>query len=407
MRKPISLVIYLRTLFLATIVCTSAMAFGQTEHYYAFHGPDGQSPSGSLITDNVGNLYGVTILGGTAGVGVVYQISKLSGHATEKVLYSFTGTQGDGAYPVGNLIFDTAGNLYGTTSGGGTYNQGTIFKLSPPDYPANDWTLKILYTFTGQTGGGPQSGLIMDAEGNLYGTTSSGGDYGLGTVFELDRNNKLETLHSFMGSPSDGRIPLASLIIDSDMNLYGTTAAGGAYDNGTVFELSSSGGVWAETILHTFGAAGDGVAPYDPLTMNQFGVLAGTTITGVNEGQSCGTVFTLGPPPDRPYGILYSFGQDGDGCNIVSGVAGANGVMFGTTQLGGLNSDQGTVFELTRSPGSNRWMANTVFTFNGNDGENPEGLTIYKNKLYGVTGNGGDLGSCGGRGCGTVFELGP
>jgi hypothetical protein len=191
------------------------------------------------------------------------------------------------------------------------------------------------------------------------------------------------------------------------MNLYGITGSGGLYDNGTIFELSSSDGVWTETILHAFGAAGDGVAPFGQLTVSQFGVLAGTTITGVNAEQSCGTVFTLGPPPDRPYRILYSFGQDGNGCSIVGGVVGANGALFGTTQLGGFNSGQGTVFELTRSPGSRRWTANTLFTFNGNDGENPTDLTIYKNKLYGVTANGGHLGLCGGRGCGTVFELAP
>ena len=195
---------------------------------YSFSGPpDGMNPQADLVEDTKGNLYGTTSQGGVTGgacgslgCGVVF---KLDTTGKETVLYSFAGEPTDGADPMAGLILDVSGNLYGTTSQGGTSNFGTVFKL--------DTTGKetVLYSFTGKPtdGADPMAGLVLDAAGNLYGTTSQGGtSSNFGTVFKLGTTGKETVLYSFTGGPSDGADPMAGLVLDAAGNLYGTTSQG-------------------------------------------------------------------------------------------------------------------------------------------------------------------------------------
>jgi uncharacterized repeat protein (TIGR03803 family) len=241
-------------------------------HSFDINAGDGQSPQGALVMDSAGNLYGVTPLGGGRKLGIVYELTPEAGGSwKEKIIHTFVGGS-DGRSPQAGLIIDKKGNLYGTTYQGGTgtncgaFACGTVFELSPKT--GGGWTEKILYSFKGGTGDGqnPAASLLMDSAGNLYGTTVAGGTGGSvnsGTVFKLSPNGSggyTETvLHSFTSGGTDGCNPFAGLVLDSKGNLYSTTGAGGTYGFGTVFELSpGSKGKWTETILHSFGASGDG-----------------------------------------------------------------------------------------------------------------------------------------------------
>ncbi|HUA14888.1 MAG TPA: choice-of-anchor tandem repeat GloVer-containing protein [Verrucomicrobiae bacterium] len=204
---------------------------------------DGLSPGSSLLRDSLGNLYGTTSEGGNyrcvSGCGTVF---KLSPTGVEKVMHRFAGrSKGDGGYPQGGLIRDSAGNFYGTTAIGGSANQGTIYKMDTTD------KVTILYSFQGGTDGSqPWGNLVMDSSGNLYGTTSAGGDLsctiresvGCGIVFKLDPSGVETILHSFAGMPADGAQPLVGLTLGSDGNLYGTTLYGGPSNAGTIFEIA-------------------------------------------------------------------------------------------------------------------------------------------------------------------------
>ena len=259
---------------------------------YSFTGgADGSGPTGVLVQDKSGNLYGTTIGGGvqagSSGFGVVYKLDP-SGHET--VLYSFTGGA-DGGYPTGGVIRDSAGNLYGTGWYGGVFNEGVVFKVDTSNQE------KVLYSFTGRAdGGSPSSGLVQDPAGNLYGTTEGGGNLcngaGCGVVFKLDTNGHESVLHSF--SYTDGAFPgLATLIQDPSGNLYGVTYGGGPscvfFGCGVVFKLDPSGN---ETVLHNFTATeGDGGNPSAGLLLDASGSLYGTTVWGGTSG--LGTVFKL------------------------------------------------------------------------------------------------------------------
>ena len=214
---------------------------------YSFinNGTDGIVPDGGVIFDGAGNLYGTTFSGGTHSEGTVYELTPAGGGGwTEKVLHSFDQNGTDGAFPAAALIFDTAGNLYGTTAGGGTYSKGTVFELTPVG--GGTWTEKVLYSFgNGTDGFSPYSGLVFDAAGNLYGTAYYGGTYSRGTVFELSPGAggtwTEKVLHSF-GNGTDASQPFSGLTFDTAGNLYGTTEVGGAHTAGTVYELTPAGG---------------------------------------------------------------------------------------------------------------------------------------------------------------------
>jgi uncharacterized repeat protein (TIGR03803 family) len=262
----------------------------------------GYHPSNGLVMDAQGNLYGTTFSGGsyqtTANGGTVFELSPSSTQEwSEKVLWNF-GNGDDGNFPQCTLVFDKAGNLYGTTvTGRGTTAGGMVFELSPG---TSGWTESILFGFDvdgdSQTGIGPQAGVVLDAEGNLYGTTAYGGPHFMGDVFELSPSaggTWTETvLHTF--AKGDGNTPDAGVILDSAGNLYGTTFMGGKANAGTVYELSRSSGTWTEKILHNFQAAnGDGTSPLAGLVMDSKGYLYGTTTNG-GVG-AYGTVFQVKP----------------------------------------------------------------------------------------------------------------
>jgi uncharacterized repeat protein (TIGR03803 family) len=287
-------------------------ASGYTEKVlYTFTGFDGGFPLSVLIMDSSGNLYGTANGGGANGYGVVFELVNSSGSYSEKVLYSFGANAADGAYPLSSLVMDAAGNLYGTTSEDlgpfscGHTSCGTVFELvnSPGGY-----TESVLYTFAESNGANPQAGLVMDSSGDLYGTTSNGGAYGFGTVFELTNSSGTYTekvLHSFGGTPTDGVMPVASLLMDGSGNLFGTTKMGGSatlcdgLGCGTAFELFYYSGTYTEQVLHSFGEVGDGESPAAALIMDSAGNLYSTTEVG-GSSLSLGTVFEITAPTTTP-----------------------------------------------------------------------------------------------------------
>ena len=257
-------------------------------HSFAGSPTDGMNPLAGLIMDSAGNLYGTTSSGGANGDGTVF---KISATGTETVLHSFAGLPSDGRKANAGLTMDSAGNLSTTEAGGlGAYDFGTVFKISV------DGTESILFSFSGVDGGEPEAGLIMDSAGNLYGTTSSGGTATLltsGEVFKISPAGAETVLHFFTGgitpAITDGGYPRAGLIIDSAGNLYGTTSLGGANDEGTVFKISAAGSL---SILHSFaGATTDGNEPLGGLIVDSAGNLYGTSAVG--GANDAGTAFKI------------------------------------------------------------------------------------------------------------------
>lgn len=249
---------------------------------------DGSSPSGGLVADPAGNLYGTTIDdgGGAGGVGAVYEMTQSNGSWTESIIYGFAVNNGDAEHPYGGVIFDSAGNLYGTSAYGGAYGNGTVFKLTPS---ANGWTDTVLYSFQNSSDGGhPYGNLVFDRSGNLYGESYSGGLDNAGTIFELTPSGgswTFQLLHSF---GTDGPT-LGGLIIDAAGNLYGTT-----YEPGSVFRLTPSGGGWTYSSLHHFTGGRDGAEPLGNLLLDSHGNLFGTTWAGGGAG-SYGVVYEIMP----------------------------------------------------------------------------------------------------------------
>src|SRR5579864_3085558 len=275
-------------LVLATASATRAQAPTFTV-LHSFTGPstDGAIPTAALVKDAADNLYGTTAFGGLSNCSVFGDVGcgtifKLDPSGNETVLHRFFGA--DGAFPAASLVRDAAGNLYGTTVNGGgagfcrNFGCGTVFKLDPSG------ALTVLHAFVGSSdGGNPTAGLIMDAAGNLYGTTGFGGDFGPGAVFKLDPSGNETTLHSFSGP--DGREPSAPLIMDAAGNLYSTTFRGGAANAGNVFKLDPATG--SLTVLHEFTGGSDGGHPGAGLIMDSSFNHKGTTESG---GAGFGTV---------------------------------------------------------------------------------------------------------------------
>jgi len=381
-------------------------------HSFNNNGVDGMYPYAGLIFDSAGNLYTTTQNGGIYYGGTVVKLSPSQGGGwTETVLHNFNPSTTDGFNPLAGLIVDRAGNLYGTTSGGGsgTSPAGTVFELSPSG--SVGWTEKVLHNFNnnGTDGAHPFSGLVLDGSGNLYGTTTSGGSNGDGVVFELSPNGSggwtEMLLHSFNGT--DGGYPGAALIFDGSGNLYGTTENGGANNFGTVFELSPNGsGGWTETLLHSFNFNGsDGVYPYAGVIFDAAGNLYGTTWEGGT--YVYGTVFELMPQPGGSWSetVLHSFQPNGvDGVSPQSAglIVDAAGHLFGTTINGG-RYNVGTMFEMSHN-GNGSWIENVYsFDYNGTDGATPDASLISDaaGNFYGTTSNGGTSAA------GTAFEMSP
>lgn len=389
--------------------------------------PDGEVPFAGLARDAAGNLYGTTVTGGGAQAGTVF---KLDAAGKETVLHSFAGPPTDGAAPFAGVVRDEAGNLYGTTFNGGASSTcsaglgcGVVFKL---DAAGNE---TVLYNFIGPPtdGANPLGNLVRDTAGNLYGTTFSGGSStnvcpgGCGVVFKLDAIGNETVLYSFTGKRGDGADPAGGLVQDEAGNLYGATTFGGESSRcgglgcGVVFKLETSG---KETVLHRFvGPPTDGTNPTAPLVRDAAGNLFGTTTTGGDSSNcpgagttgGCGVVFKLETSGEET--VLHNFAgppTDGSG-SLVGLIRDAAGNLYGTTSNGGSikgceGFGCGVVFKLDKAR-----KETVLHSFAGprkHDGAIPDGVLIRDaaGNLYGTTANGGSSNACSG-GCGVVFKL--
>jgi len=407
----------------AAVVAASGNAKASTfEVLHVFTGApsDGNGPSSNLLEDAAGNLYGETNSGGSGcpqygGCGSVFEVAP---DGTETVLYNFcTKTNcADGSFPMGNLAEDGAGNLYGTTTGGGANDAGAVFKVSPGGQET------VLYSFCSvancSDGASPHGGVILDQSGNLYGTTFYGGlqNCGCGTAFKVTPAGTESVLYSFCSQANcaDGESPLAGLTMDQGGNLYGTTEYGGNvgtgvcsnYGCGTVFAITTAG---VEKVLHAFcnpKNCSDGNAPWAGVLLGSSGNLYGTTVSG-GSGQycdltyGCGVVFQL--TPNGAESVIYSFCNEGncvDGMDPFAGLsADKKGNLYGTTFYGGENRlSAGTMFKVT-DRGAERALTSFGNRIHGSFPQSP--VTIdAAGYIYGTTGDGGDK-KCD---CGLVFR---
>jgi uncharacterized repeat protein (TIGR03803 family) len=397
-RRAASAALSLAVVLLAAVATRSAQAQTFTPLYQFSGGKDGGNPLAGLVEDAAGNLYGTTsgggVIGGTCkillGCGVVF---KLDTSSKETVLYSFTGLA-DGESPSGGLILDAAtGNLYGI-AGGGVSKAGVVFKV---DTSGSNYA--VLYSFTGGADGyGPQGGLVLDtATGNLYGATQGGGASMKGAVFKLDTSSIETVLYSFTGG-ADGSGPLGSLVLDAG-NLYGTTP-------GTVFKVDATTG--AETTLHTFTGKADGGALRAGVVLDPGGNLYGTAsiggalncLGGQNNKTSCGLVFKLDPSGVE---TEYNFTPGAGEIPSAGLVRDSAGNLYGTTEFTGPHAGTSALlFRMNDSNGSETVLL--TFAGGGLDSSSPVGSLILDASgrvLYGATEFGGFYGA------GTVFKFAP
>jgi len=446
----------------ACTLALSATMFASVWHekvLYSFQGPpDGAVPAGAMAFDKAGNLYGVTTLGGVGPCaptqcGTVFQLqppATKGGAWTEQVLHIFGGhAKGDGNTPAGGVIFDAAGNLYGTTAYGGTGNCvvlgsksgcGTVFVMKPPATKGGKWTENVLYSFkSGKDGYLPNGDLVFDHAGNLYGATEFGGGFGscdapfyqfCGTIFELSppkvKSGKWteKVLYHFK-SGKDGANPNGGLVLDGVGNIYGTTYVGGSttlcvftgfVGCGTVFKLGKPGnpsGVWRERVLYAFtGLPSDGLHPVAGLARRSNGNLYGTTLGGGT--QEDGVIFQLIPPTKGGTQwnetLIHNFSGGSDGGSTLTGlVPDFSGNFYGTS--GGGASRGGLLFRLNTSAANTdvaTWNLSVLYNFTGSpDGYSPVSLVrAGTGVLYGATLYGGTGQACRG-GCGAVFQAKP
>ena len=401
-------------------VASCALAGAQTEKaIYSFLGePDGQAPEGPVVFDRSANLYGATPFGGAFGLGSIYKLTRSGTSWTETILYSFGTTTNDATTPVGNVVFDAKGNLYGAAALGGVNGAGAVFELSPPAISGGTWTETTLYSFSLVNKKDPAPcGLLWVNGLHLYGVAMMGGTDN-GGIFELTPpatgGTWLEqTIYAFTGG-SDGKYPglgCGPLIADKSGNLYGVTEKGGSNNEGTVFELSppaTSGGSWTESVLYSFASGTtDGQEPAGPLAFDANGNLFGTTTIGGSHVHE-GTVFELTPAGSGLWNesIVYSFGGfSTDGYGPYDGVLfDKAGNMYGTT-VSSVSNNNGTVWELSPPAISGgAWTEAILHNFTGGaDGGQPYGALISgpSGVLYGTTFNGG------GSNVGVVYQVVP
>ncbi|MGA8489968.1 MAG: choice-of-anchor tandem repeat GloVer-containing protein [Terriglobales bacterium] len=330
---------------------------------YSFTGgSDGKNPYGGVTLDSKGDLYGTTVSGGSGGAcsgdgcGVVFLLSKSGKRWVETVMYNFTGGK-DGSGPGGAVVFDSVGNLYGTTPDGGNLHKcnglgcGVVYQISP--VRGGGWKQTVLHTFTGGADGavGSLGPLLVDKAGNVFGVAELGGDPSCqcGTVFRLRTVSgkwKFKTLDAFKGAPQAG-FPYGGVIADSKGNLYGSTYYGGANGAGSVFKLTKSAGEFMESVLYSFTGGSDGGSPTTTLIFDAKANLYGTTSAG-GDSNGDGVVFKLTPKSGGKWSesVVHHFGKKGDGANPYYGlVRNKAGVLFGTTAIGG-GSGEGVVFQI-------------------------------------------------------------
>jgi uncharacterized repeat protein (TIGR03803 family) len=400
------------TLVLFCLILAGNARAANTEkvlHAFYVNPNDGSSVYSSLTIDTAGNLYGTTVGGGTHGSGIVFRLRLTSGgNWQEIVLYNFTGGP-DGGNPYATLVLDSAGNLHGTTSAGGTKQKscsggcGVVFRLTPS--PTGQWKETVLHSFKGTDGSVPHAGVVFDAAGNLYGATLGGGSAGNGTVYKLTPSAAgwTETvLHNFTGAP-DGKAPYATPILDGAGNLFGTTYGGGAHNQGSVYEVTSQPSV-TEHVLYSFRGSADGSEPFAGVILDSSGNLYGTTSAGGKANY--GTAFKLNATNSWSKTILHNFlgVTVGDGGYPNGLILDGTNTLYGTTVGGGLYNP-GTIFKVTL--GSGGWKETVLYSFTGgNDGAYPSApLAIdTAGRIYGTTLWGGPAGDTVG---GVVFQFIP
>ena len=348
----------------------------------SFSSTDRSNPIGGVAVDAAGNLYGTTPYGGTDGKGTVFEIA--NGSATLTTLASFNNT--NGANPYAGVTLDSAGNLYGTTQGGGASFVGTVFEIAK-----GSTTVTTLASFSYTNGATPMGGVTLDADGNLYGTTSVGGPGSGGTVFEIANGSTAVTMLGFFNGTNGGS-PAAGVTMDAAGNLYGTTQTGGANEQGTVFEIAK--GSTTITTLASFNSA-NGLYPDADVTLDSAGDLYGTTYgtTSTVGTNGLGTVFEI-VKGSTTVTTLASFNSS-NGADPYGGVTlDAAGTLYGTTEFGGV-SNAGTVFEFAKG------SVQTLASFDATNGGFPHpGVTLdAAGNLYGTTSVGGV------GGMGTIFEI--
>jgi uncharacterized repeat protein (TIGR03803 family) len=367
---------------LTLLIALSATSTAATEAtVYTFsNAGTGFNSYGGLIFDSAGNLYGTTREGGAFGSGTVFELSPGPGGVwTETVLYSFKGGSKDGAHPVAPLVFDKVGNLYGTTYVGGTSYRGTAFELSPDG--KGGWTESVIYNFYGKKGTYPEAGLVIDLAGNLYGTTLYGGDGACrsnpngpscGTVFRLKKGitgKWIETvIHTFTGAP-DGAAPAGGVVLDGAGNLYGATTYGGGSSAGTVFRLAPAGKTWTYSVIYSFAGGPNGTGG-GPLILDNAGNLYGPG--GGGDQRYDGIVFRLTPNNGTwTESVLHTFGAPGDGSHPIAVTLDSAGNLYGATLSAGVSSN-GIVYKLTPNP-NGPWTETILYTFPFvNDGPYPD-----------------------------------
>ena len=353
-------------------------AAGTESIIHVFNGPDGANPWGTLLCDSAGNVYGTTAGGGSSGAGTVFRIN---GTGNERVLYNFTGGA-DGGNPFYGVVQDAAGNLYGTADSGGAYGWGVVFKLDKAGHET------VLYSFTGGADGGSPNNIIRDAVGNIYGTTYLGGTAGAGVVFKLDPFGNQTVLYTFTGG-ADGGYPYASVVQGGGGMFYGTTLAGGTSGAGVVYKLDSSGN---ETVLYNFTGGADGGYPAAAVTPDSEGNLFGTASSGGSTGY--GVVYKVDSLGNETVVFTFSGGRDGAYPNA-GVVFDRMGNLVGDTSGGG-DAGSGAVFKVSPSG-----QETVLYGFPASDAMNPQAGVVQDatGNLYG-TANGG-----GAYNAGTVYTI--
>jgi uncharacterized repeat protein (TIGR03803 family) len=386
-----------------------APASGEDKVIGRFDLKHGANPQVGLVADSRGDLFGVAPNGGSSSCGEVFELAPASGGGwTQTVVYYFKGGASDGCTPASQLVLDGQGNLFGTTSGG-LNSPETVFELSPA---GGAWEEKSIYTFTSV--GIPGVQLAIDQSGNLFGSLEYGGSEGRGAIFVLHRANGTwaeELIWQFSGG--DGAYPLGGVSLGSEGNLYGTTSAG-ANGSGTVFELSpKGGGDYALRTIYAFQENGGWGDPMMPLAIDGSGNLFGVTSNPVSEGPPTETpvAFELSPTGNVwKLSILHVFSELS---KLVKGspsgfTVDANGNLYGVTATGGGNTCNvpgcGTVYELSPPTNGSQWGHKVLYEFqSAEDGSYPVGnLLLLNGQLYGTTEYGGGM-----FGYGTVFSVTP
>jgi uncharacterized repeat protein (TIGR03803 family) len=384
----------------------------QTQTYQVIYnftgGDDGAYPKAGVTLGKGGGYYGTAYQGGSLNRGTVFKLARKSSGWLLSTLYSFKG-QTDGGGPLAGVVFGPDGSLYGTTELGG-FNCGegcgTVFNLkkSLSKNASDSWMETVVYSFTGSAdGANPGYGDLTFHKGQIFGTTFFGGNNAQGVVYKLTANDGSWTesvIYAFTGG-SDGENPYSNVIFDKTGKLYGTANGGGAYGDGTVFRLTSSGSAWTEDTMHAFNSSSDGGDPFGGVVFDSTGSLYGATSAG-GPG-SGGTAYELMPSGDTwNFDVLYGF----DGSAYLPGaydslIMDAKGNLYGTTSKDG-DHGAGSIFKLTPSDGG--WTETDLYDFTGgSDGAAPYGSVLLdaNGNLYGTASEGGA------NGYGVIWEITP